>query len=127
MSQPLIALVTLEEIMSSAEVVRQKESQDKQTLEDIGNMDVDFLRSKLIQWALVGCPNAYPITEVKITPPTICSDGQSRELQDYILFCSGKMFHEHIDTLQSKLPDIRVSFCRVIDSIQIVVSKITNE
>jgi hypothetical protein len=120
---PPPTLITLADILNATEVIHQKETADKSLLESIGNVSFDSLRSKLIQWASAGFPNAYQLMNISIIPPSVCSDGVTRSLADYILFCSGKTIHEHVDVLQQKLPDMTVSFANMGGSIAIVVSK----
>lgn len=115
--------ITLSDIQSAQEVVLQKEATDKQLLDGIGSPNVDDLRIKLVQWALLGYPNAHKIMELKIVPPPVCSDGQIRGLADYIQFCSGKLIHEHVADLQSDLPDFSVGYVNTGSSVDIVVSK----
>lgn len=120
---PTPTVITLADILNASEVVRQKESADKAALESIENVTFDSLRTKLIQWASVGFPNAFTILEVPIVPPNVCSDGIARTLSDYIIYCSGKTLEERVAALQTKLPDIVVSFANTGNSIIIIVSK----
>ena len=119
------ATLTLAEILSATEVIAQKEANDKVALEGIGQLDIETLRAKLIQWAVLGFPNVYPVHEFHLVTPPLCSDGVSRILGEYITFCSGKSIQEHVAVLQGMLPDIAVAFCYTGASIQIVVSRTT--
>ena len=83
-------MISLADILNSAQVVTQKEANDKALLESIGTASLSDITSKLIVWATTGFPNAYPLLELSITPPPVCSDGVSRNLSEYIQFCSGK-------------------------------------
>lgn len=116
-------VITLADILGATEIVRQKEAADKAALESIENVTFDSLRSKLIQWASAGFPNAFTILEVSIVPPSVCSDGITRTLSEYIIYCSGKTLEERVAVLQTKLPDIQVSFANTGSSIVIIVSK----
>ena len=116
-------VITLADILNATELVQQKEVADKALLESIGNVTFESLRSKLIQWGVLGFPNAYTLMEVSVSPPQTCSDGVVRGLADYIVFCSGKTINEHVDVLQQKLPDMNVSFANMGGNIAIVVSK----
>ena len=122
-TQPPLAVITLADILNATELVRQKEIADKSSLESIGNVTFDSLRSKLIQWGILGFPNAFTLMEISIIPPQTCSDGVVRGLADYIVFCSGKTINEHVDLLQQKLPDMIVSFANMSGNVAIVVSK----
>lgn len=120
---PAPAPITLNDILSTVELIEQKEATDKAALESIGAITFETLKAKLVQWAKAGFPNAYEIYQVSIVPPTVCSDGTTRDLSDYILFCSGKTIHEHVTVLQTKVTDMIVSFANMGSYIGIVISK----
>jgi hypothetical protein len=115
--------ISLQDILSSVEVIQNQEAEDKAKLEGIGTISFNTLKASLIQWANTGFPNAYEIHRVYINPPSVCSDGVVRNLADYIVFCSGKTIHEHVDVLHQRTPDIEVSFANMGGYIGIVVSK----
>ena len=122
-SPPPPSTISLLDITTAIDVVRVTEQEDKARLEAIGALTIDSLKASLIQWALLGYPNAHVIHSVPISPPSICSDGVSRTLGDYVLFCSGKMIHEHVQVLQARMIDITVSFANFGSSLGIVVSR----
>ncbi len=115
--------IRLDDILSSMQFIQHKEAEDRVSLNCIGTLPYEYLKSALIQWATSGFPNAYPIYELRIEVPSTCSDGQTRSLQDYIQFVSGKTIYEHVATLQARFPDIVVSFSYTGVSIVIVVTK----
>lgn len=120
-SQP--SEIRLDDILNSLQVIQHKEAEHKGVLESVGTLPYEYLKSALIQWATSGFPNAYPIYEFRIEVPSTCSDGQTRNLQDYIQFVSGKTIYEHVSVLQARFPDIVVSFSYTGISIVIVVTK----
>lgn len=120
---PPPAPITIDDLLSSVEVITQKENEDKATLEGIGNMTHDTLKNKLLSWATAGFPNVYEITRISINPPNLCSDGVNRNLADYILFCSGKTINEHVEVLAAKVTGMSISFANMGSYIAIVVSK----
>jgi hypothetical protein len=115
--------ISIQDILGSAEVVQNQEAGDKAKLEAIGVISFETLRASLLQWATRGFPNAYTIYEVPMTAPNVCSDGVTRSLPDYIVFCSGKTINEHVDVLQQRLVDIAVSYAYTGAVILIVVSR----
>jgi hypothetical protein len=117
------APISLDDILNSVELLRQKEADDKGKLESIGTTSAESLRPALIAWATRGLPNAYPILEVSIQPPAQCSDGGVRSLTDYIAFCSGQTMESLVSQLQAKLTGMVVSFANLGHAIAIVVSK----
>lgn len=116
-------VLTMSDLLSDQSVVVAKEQAHKALLETIGLQSVANLRPKLVEWLLKGRPDGYPILSLDIQPPSVCSDGESRDLTDYIPFCSGKTIHEHVALLQDKLPDIQVSFANFGGMTTIVVLK----
>jgi hypothetical protein len=116
--------ITIQDIMNAVEVSQTREEQDKTKLEAIGTISFETLRSSLLTWATRGFPNAYTIYEVALSAPSVCSDGTSRALPEYIEFCSGKTIADHVAVLQARLPDITVSFAYSGHSILIVVSRV---
>jgi hypothetical protein len=116
-------VISMTDILSSVELLTQKEATDKSTLESIGAIPFDDLKSKLLTWGTLGFPNIYEIYRVAITPPTVCSDGVSRSLGDYIEFCSGKPIQDHVAVLQQRVQDMTISFTNMGTYIGIVVTK----
>jgi hypothetical protein len=115
--------ITIDDLISSAEVVKKKEEDDKAILESIGNMTSDTLKSKLLSWALAGFPNVYELDRIVIQTPSKCSDGVVRNLADYIEFCSGKPLYEHVAVLQEKVTGMTISYANMGTYIAIVVTK----
>jgi hypothetical protein len=115
--------ITLADILAAAEVVTQKEEQDKAALESIGTISFETLRVVLIQWAKAGFPNASPLYSVGITPPETCSDGVKRSLSDYVPFVTGKTMPDLIAPLQARCPEFVISFATTGPEILIVVSR----
>ena len=115
--------ISLLDIANAMEVVQQKEARDKQLLDAIGSLPFEALKSSLIQWAILGYPNAHVIHSIVVSPPTPCSDGVVRDLSDYVIFCSGKPMHQHVEPLQARMTDITVSFANFGSFIGIVVTR----
>jgi len=120
---PPPAPITIDDLLSSSELVKKKEEDDKVILESIGAMSVVDLKSKLLTWALAGFPNVYELMRVTITPPTLCSDGVTRGLAEYIEFCSGKPIQDHVSVLHGKVSGMTISFANMGAYIAIVVTK----
>jgi hypothetical protein len=120
--EPPTDVLSLDDILNDHSILIAKEAQDKSLLDQIGSQHVSALKPKLVEWVGAGKPNAYPIILLNIQPPATCSDGVSRELSDYITFCSGKSIGEHIALLQTKLLGMSVSYANINGQVAIVVS-----
>jgi hypothetical protein len=118
---PAPTTLTLEDLLNDQSLVLAKEQSDKSLLDTIGNQGIETLRPILLEWILKGRPPVFPILSLDIHPPTRCSDGEVRSLTDYIQFCSGKTINEHVDLLQAKLPDIRVSFANIYGKVTVII------
>jgi hypothetical protein len=116
-------IITLDELLSSQDVLRQKEADDKVLVDTIDNPDPVELRGKLYQWAVQKFPDSFPVFSVTIRPPAVCSDGIVRELYDYIAFCSGVSLGDKLTSLQAKMQGIQVLNSYSGDTITIHVSK----
>jgi len=112
-SPPTPDILTLSDLLADQSILLAKEQADKSLLDTIGTHSVSTLRPKLVEWVLKGQPTTFPLLRLNIQPPSSCSDGVTRDLADYIAFCSGKTIQEHVALLQAKLPDITVSFANL--------------
>jgi hypothetical protein len=122
---PAPAPVTIADILAATELVLQKETADKARLDAIGGIAVETLRTALIQWGVLGFPNAWVLHTLTITPPRVCSDSVARSLEDYIQFCSGKTIGEHIAALQEKVAssEITLGFANISGMIAVTVTR----
>jgi hypothetical protein len=115
--------ISLADILSTVEVLQQKEAADKDLLDGIGNATFESLRPALITWAGLGFPSAHVLMELVVTPPSQCSDGVTRDLASYVTFCSGKTIQEHVEILQGKLSGMTVSYTNLGHAIGIVLMR----
>ena len=113
-------VLSLADLLNDHSVVETKEQADKALLETIGTSPVSNLRPKFVEWVLKGRPSGFPIITLDIQPPSRCSDGEVRNLSDYITFCSGKSIEEHVAMLQAKLTDIPLSFANIQGKVTVV-------
>ena len=116
-------ILTFAELLADQSLLLAKEQTDKSLIESIGTQNAQALKPRLVEWVMKGCPSAFPILSLDIRPPAQCSDGETRDLPEYIEFCSGKTISEHVALLQAKLPDIQVSFANICGVTTIVVLK----
>lgn len=122
-SIPPLDILSIDDLVNDNAMILVKEEQDKQSLLSIGVQSPQALRPTLLQWAKQGFPAAYPLLNISIHPPTLCSDGVARTLEEYIMFCSGKSLFEHVQTLQCKLTGMILGFTNMGSYLSVVVSK----
>jgi hypothetical protein len=117
-------IMTIDELMTSREVLTKKESDDKAIVDTIDRPNTTELKAKLLQWATLNFPDAYAVFSVTVNPPPVCSDGVTRGLYDYIQFCSGVSIAEKLASLQGKMQGIQVLNSYSGNTITIHVSKL---
>lgn len=116
-------VLSIDDLLNDQTALLAKEAADRATIESVGTQSVFGLKPKLVEWALKGFPAAYPIMELQVTPPSLCSDGVSRNLYDYIQFLTTKTIDDHVAVLQGNLQGMLVSFANLNGVTTIVVSK----
>lgn len=120
---PVPDILSIDDLIDESAQLLAKEQRDGHAIRAIGTQSTSALRPKLVEWVTKGKPNAYPIIEVAIEPPTQCSDGVTRDLSEYIEFCSGQSIGDHTAAVQAKLVGMVLSFMRVPQGVAIVVSQ----
>jgi hypothetical protein len=122
-TEPLPDILSIDDLIDESAQLLAKEARDGDALRTIGLQSTVSLKPKLVEWVVKGKPNVYPIVSVHVEPPPQCSDGVSRNLPEYIEFCSGKSIVDHMALLQAKLVGMVLSFTRVGQNVVIVVSQ----
>jgi hypothetical protein len=113
----------MEELMASHAVVVQKEAVDRTSLDPLVNPTRDQYRPQLFQWAAAGFPGIYVIQTFSVSPPTLCADGVTRDVNDYINYLTGSDMGAIVAKIQSLVTGIVVSFSFEGNSVKIHVSK----
>lgn len=116
-------IATIEELMASYGAIVNKETTDKKTLSLLLNENRDELRVPLFQWAAAGFPGIWVIQSFTIDPPSICSDGVSRDLPGYFEYCLGKPLGDALEDIQSKLTGIKLSISFLGNTLRLHVTK----
>jgi hypothetical protein len=116
-------IATLEELMASHSVVLAQETADKQTLKALMTPSRDGLRPQLFQWAAAGFPDMYIVQSFTVSPPAICSDGETRSTGKYIEHCLGTHMGDVIDGMKALMPGIQPCWSISGSSLRIHVSR----
>lgn len=116
-------LISLSDLLATANVVLQKEEEDRQTLLVLSSLSADILREKLLTWIGLKMPFQWTFYELSIVPPAKCSDGIVRALPEYIHFCSGREFPSFVAELQAKVDGVLFGYQLIDSTLRIVVSK----
>jgi peptidoglycan hydrolase-like protein with peptidoglycan-binding domain len=116
-------IATLDELMASHAAVVTKEAEDKQTMSDLITRPRDILRPSLFEWAAAGLPDGYIIQSFTLVPPTVCSDGVTRDAFTYINYCLGMNVSDVISKIESKVIGVKFSYSINGNTLRIHVNK----
>lgn len=118
-------IVSFDDIMSYQSVLLQRENDTKILLTNsILNVSASSLKPTLLQWATAGFSSSFVLLEVEINPPSICSDGVSRSVSEYIDFCLGDASQQLYSALTPKLPGCLISYAIIGTKLTAYISKI---
>jgi len=109
--------------MASHAATIAKEAADKAALTTLLSPTREAFRTQLFQWASAGFPDLYVIQTFSITPPEICTDGETREIGKYIEYCIGTDLGSVITTIKSLMTGIQPSWSITANSLRIHVTK----
>lgn len=115
--------ISTTDILAATESVLNTEEAHRSALNEIATISYDELKAILIRWGLAGFPSTYVLRELIIAPPPVCSDGVARNLQEYILYISGKTIQENVALIQACTPEFVISYTNMSMGIAVVISK----
>jgi len=116
-------IATMEELMSSHAVVVTQEESDRTSLSALTNPTSAQYRPQLFTWAAAGFPGIYVIQSFTLTPPSICSDGVTRDIVAYVPYLTGQDIGVMIAGIQALMTGITVSFSFQGNTLRIHVSR----
>jgi hypothetical protein len=117
-------IATLDELMASHAATIAKEATDTESLSALVSPTREMFRPQLFQWAASGFPDLYVIQSFTITPPTICTDGVTREIGKYIEYCIGIDLGEVLSRLTKLMVGIQPCWSVSGNTLRIHVSKL---
>ena len=106
-------LLSINDIMNSRETLVATEETNKATLT---SLDFNLLKTNLYTWASKGYPDSYVAFSFPIISPGTtngalsCSDGNSRNIWDYIPFFLGKSVSELFESYQAQIHGITLTY-----------------
>jgi hypothetical protein len=121
-SPPVV--ITLDELIQSHGAVLAKEVLDKSTVSVLLNENGDTLRTSLFQWAALGFPTAHIIKTFTLDPPNVCSDGISRSISEYFMYCLGTDMVTLLEKLKSVTQGMNFSYSFLENTLRIHVSRV---
>jgi hypothetical protein len=120
---PVPVIATMDELMASHAVIVAQEAADRATLAPLLNPTREAYRPQLFAWASAGFPGIYVVQSFPFTPPSVCSDGVTRDVTGYAWYLLGVEIESVLATIQSMLTGIVVSYSFQGNVLRIHVSK----
>ena len=105
--------VNISDIINSRSVFLEIEQQNKTNLT---SLDFSVFKTLLYKWAALNFPDSFLAYSFPVTTPPItnglysCSDGNHKNIWDYIPYCLGMSIQELITGYQTKVSGIALSF-----------------
>jgi hypothetical protein len=121
---PVPEIITLDDILADVDIIRKKESEDKALIESIGNLSTNYIREKVKLWALSNLPDLFRFYQITIILPTVCSDGITRNIQDYTQFLTSMTLNDHVDKLRAKIHGFRIEVACMGNDIALFLFKV---
>jgi hypothetical protein len=103
-------ITTLEEVVNTHGAIIQQENMDKYSLLSVFQPNPSALKKQLIIWASLGFPDNWKVFTSRINPPSICSDGETREFYPYLLYLLNSPENIYLTNLNSQVPGVSFSF-----------------
>lgn len=103
-------ITTLEELVNTRGAVIQQESVDKASLLSIFQPNPSTLKTQLIIWASLGFPDNWKVFNVKVSPPIVCSDGETRGVCPYVFYLLDSPIDVFLTILDTQVPGVKFSF-----------------
>ena len=116
-------IATLDELMASHAVLVAKETADRAALTPLTAPTAEAYRPQLFAWAAAGFPAIYVVQSFSLTPPSMCSDGVTRDAVNYAWYLLGVEIGGILANIQSMLTGITVSYSFEGNALRIHVSK----
>lgn len=117
-------IADIEELLASRETVLMKEATDRAALSVLLNPTRETFRAPLFQWAAGGFVGGFIVFTLSIEPPEVCTDGVSRSIGGYVIYCSGKSMEEITANIQSLMTGIQVFHSFTDTAVRIHVAKV---
>jgi len=105
-------IVTLEDLIANADVVRAKEAMHRRVISTLSTVfNQEGTKENMLLWALSGFRPAFVVHELNVEPPSVCSDGVKRDVSEYLNFVSTPYtVSDHFAALEACLPGIQVTY-----------------
>jgi len=105
--------IDINQIMNSHNIFLEVEQQNKTNL---NSLDFSVFKSTLYKWAALNYPDSYLAYSFPVTTPPIsaglypCSDGNPKNIWDYIPYCLKTSIPDWLSGYQAKVSGITLSF-----------------
>ena len=116
-------IASLDELMSSHAVIVAKEAADRLQFAPLLNPTREAYRPQFFAWASAGFPAIYVVQSFTLTPPSVCSDGVTRDAVNYAWYLLGIEIGEILTKIQSMMSGITVSYSFEGNVLRVHVSK----
>lgn len=93
---------SIQDLINAQQVIINKENEDRGNAQNFANMPIDTIKPQLYNWASIGFPGAYGVATLSLIPPSICSDGVTRQLVEYYTWLIGMSIEQWLSSMNAK-------------------------
>jgi hypothetical protein len=115
-------VLTLSDLENSQAFFQNIEQLDKTSLAIMFEASLS-VQPQLMQWAKAGFPPLFAVKSTELRHPFTCSDGQTRNLNDYVTYLMGSDLMTLTSQFQSNFLDLQFSYSTTGNTVTLHVSK----
>jgi hypothetical protein len=113
-------LITLDELRNTTAAREAQEAADRAALRGLFDTNTNGLVDKLHAWAAAGFPDNAVILSVPLKVPSVCADGVTRTLPEYVVYLLGSGIDRAVADLQSQVVGVAFGWTMPEGFVQVV-------
>jgi len=117
-------VMTMEQLLKTSQNALQLEAADKAKFSVLLNPNTAALTPAFLQWTSQGFPPMFVLTSISLSPTTVCSDGVTRHIYDYITFLLGADLSSQVQLFATNFSGMEMSYSVSGTMVNIHVSKL---
>jgi hypothetical protein len=114
----------MEQLLKTSQNALQLETTDKGKLSVLLNPNTAALTPAFLQWTSRGFPPIFVLASIILSPPTVCSDGVTRNIYDYATFLLGADLSSRVQIFATNFSGMEMSYTVSGTTVNIHVSKL---
>ena len=120
-----VFVMTMEQLLMTQQNAKQLETTDKTNLAVLLNHPTtSAVTPAFLQWASLGFPPIYVLRSITLSCPTVCSDGMTRNVYDYVSWLLEGDLSSQVQAFATNFSGMEMSYSISGNTINIHVTKL---